>query len=283
MKTFSKKPGKETGILINCPCCGSGFSDHRKHYQYPLFSYVKCGKCSLVFQNPQPVFKDLSKRYDNEYFNYEIKNEDNFLDLMLKGLDDIDFRSLDFSDPKRILDIGCATGRLLGYFRDKGWETAGVEICREAAEYGNRVRGVNISTRPLEENRFPDNYFSFIHASHLIEHLNNPAEFLGEIYRILAPGGYSALVTPNIDGFQSRLFREKWRSAIADHMFLFSVKTLVKSAENAGFSAVRKATWGGLAAGTAPAVIKKAADSIVKKTGTGDVVIVLFKKNISRK
>ena len=283
MKTFSKKPGKETGTLIKCPCCGSEFQEHRKYYQYPLFSYVKCSKCSLVFQNPQPVFEDLSKRYDREYFDYEIENEDNFLNLMLKGLDDIDFSSLDFAEPRRILDVGCATGRLLGHFRENGWETSGVEICREAAEYGNRVRNVNISTIPLEKNSFPDNYFSFIHASHLIEHLNNPAEFLDEIYRILSPGGYSALVTPNIDGFQSRLFREKWRSAIADHMFLFSRKTLVKLGEKTGFSTVRTATWGGLAAGTAPLLIKKAADRIVKKTGTGDVAIVLFKKNISRK
>ena len=279
MKTFSKKPGKETGTLINCPSCGAGVEKHRKYYQYPLFSYVKCAECSLVFQNPQPVFEDLSKRYDREYFDYEIANEDNFLQLMLKGLDDIDFSSLDFKAPRRILDVGCATGGLLGYFREKGWETSGVEICREAAEYGNRKRNVNISTKPLEMNSFPDNYFSFVHASHLIEHLNKPAEFLKEIYRILVPGGYAAIVTPNIDGFQSRLFREKWRSAIADHMFLFSVKTLTQLGETSGFAVVNTATWGGLAAGTAPVIIKKAADRIVKKTGSGDVVIALFRKN----
>ena len=278
MKTFSKKPGEETGDLIKCPLCGEGIEHHKQFYQYPLFSYIKCSRCSLVFQNPQPVFEDLSKRYDQEYFDYEITNEDNFLNLMLKGLDDIDFSSLDFPTPKRILDVGCATGRLLGYFREKGWETSGVEICREAAEYGNRKRNVNIRTKPLEKNFFPDNYFSFVHASHLIEHLNNPADFLREIYRILVPGGYLALVTPNIDGFQSRLFRDKWRSAIADHMFLFSRKTLTRLGEISGFSTVKTATWGGLAAGTAPLIIKRTADRIVKKTGSGDVVIVLFKK-----
>ncbi len=279
MKTFSKTPGNETELLINCPCCGSLPGNHREFYTYPLFSYVKCRKCSLVFQNPQPVFDDLAKRYDGEYFDYEICNGDVFLDLMLKGLDDVSFDSLDFSSgEKTVLDIGCATGKLLNYFREKGWRTSGVEICREAAEYGNRLYNVNISTRPLEENAFPDSTFSFIHASHLIEHLNNPDTFLNEVYRILKPGGYLALVTPNIDGFQSVLFGKNWRSAIADHMFLFSCRTLVRMAVKCGFTAVRKATWGGLAAGTAPGFIKRAADRIVKKTGTGDVVIVLFKK-----
>ena len=61
-------------------------------------------------------------------------------------------------------------------------------------------------------------------------------------------------------------------------MFLFSRKTLIRLAERSGFSTVRAVTWGGLAAGTAPLFIKKAADMIVKKTGTGDVVMVLFRK-----
>lgn len=282
MKTFSKNPGIESGRIIECPCCGSDQEKHSPFYKYPLFSYVKCSVCGLVFQNPQPVFDDLSKRYDDEYFGYEIENEENFLSLMLKGLIDIGFKELDFSETgKSVLDIGCATGRLLYYLKQKGWETAGVEICSLAAEYGNEKRDVNISVKPLEENCFAGGSFSFIHASHLIEHLNKPAQFMDEIFRILKPGGYTALVTPNIDGFQSRLFKEKWRSAIPDHMFLFSKKTLIKMAENSGFKVLKSVTWGGLAAGCAPPVLKKAADIIVKKTGSGDVVMLLLKKTVS--
>ena len=279
MKTYSKKPGIESSRTVNCPCCGSAFSFHRNYYSYSSFSYVKCRKCSLVFQNPQPLFEDLSKRYDDEYFRYEIANEKKFLNLMLKGLDDIGFGKLDFSATgKSVLDIGCATGELLFYLKERGWETAGVEICSEAAEFGNRERKVNISDMPLEKNSFNDKSFSFIHASHLIEHLNEPDFFLKEVYRLLKPGGFFAVVTPNIDGFQSRLFKERWRSAIADHMFLFSRKTLIKMAENCGFKALKTATWGGLAEGTAPRIVKKAADKLVKLTGSGDVVIVLFIK-----
>jgi SAM-dependent methyltransferase len=279
MKTFSKKPGIESSRTINCPCCGSLFTNHKKFFSYSSFSYIKCRKCSLVFQNPQPLFEDLSKRYDDEYFRYEIENEKNFLNLMLKGLDDIGFDQLDFSKTgKTVLDIGCATGELLYYMKERGWKTSGVEICSEAAEFGNRERKVNIFSEPLEKNCFSDNSFSFIHASHLIEHLNEPDLFLKEVYRLLKPGGFFAVVTPNIDGFQSSLFKERWRSAIPDHMFLFSKKTLIKMAGNCGFKALKTATWGGLAEGTAPRPVKKAADKLVKLTGSGDVVIVLFIK-----
>ena len=160
MKTFSKKPGIETESLIKCPCCRSSPDNHKPFYSFSSYSYVKCRECSLVFQNPQPVFEDLSKRYDNEYFEYEINNEENFLNLMLKGLADIRFSSLDFSETDRkVLDVGCATGKLLSHLKSKGWVTAGVEICREAAEYGNRVHGVNISVKPLKDNSYPDNFF----------------------------------------------------------------------------------------------------------------------------
>ncbi len=185
---------------------------------------------------------------------------------MLKGLDDIQFNKLDFSGKEnRFLDIGCATGRLAAYFKENGWNASGVEICSAAAEYGSRKHGIDISTKPLEKNNFPDNSFSFIHASHLIEHLNEPGKFIEELYRILKPGGYLALVTPNISGFQSLLFRDNWRSAIADHMFLFSKKTLINLGTKYGFSCIRTATWGGLGAGTAPLLIKKTADWFVKK------------------
>ena len=279
MKTFSKTPGLEDVLPIACPCCGSSIDKHSGYYSYENYSYVRCSICSLVFQNPQPVSGDLSKRYDDEYFRYEIQNENSFLSLMLKGLDDIKFDTLDFTKTgKRMLDIGCATGRLLYEFKLKNWDVTGVEICREAALYGMEKRDLRIHTSPLEEISFPDNSFTFIHASHLIEHLNDPGKFLDEVYRILTPEGYFAVVTPNIAGFQARLFGDKWRSAIPDHMFLFSVKTLKKMSENSGFKFVRIRTWGGLAEGSAPLFIKKSADRLVKLTGSGDVMIFLFTK-----
>ena len=83
--------------------------------------------------------------------------------------------------------------------------------------------------------------------------------------RILAPGGYALITTPNIDGFQARLFGKSWRSAIADHTVLFSKKTLQKLVREVGFEVRRCVTWGGLAIGRAPALIKRPMDKLAKK------------------
>jgi len=279
LKTYSKIPGNEELKDICCPICNSGKEKHSLLYKYDAFSFKKCQVCGLVMQNPQPVFKDISGRYDKEYFNYEIENEKTFLSLMLLALSDIGFDSLDFSDmPKKILDIGCATGKLLYEFKNKEWDVAGIEICKEAAEYGNSHRNVNIYNCTLEKALFTEKSFSVVHASHLIEHLNDPVSFLKEVYRILHNKGFLIIVTPNIDSFQNFVFKSGWRSAIADHLFLYSLKTLERICNNSGFTLVKRGTWGGIPAGKAPFVLKKIFDNFAKKTGFGDVMVLLFRK-----
>jgi len=119
-----------------------------------------------------------------------------------------------------------------------------------------------------------------VHASHLIEHLNSPSSFLDEAARILAPGGLLALTTPNVDGFQARLFGSRWRSAIYDHLYLFSLRTLRELLEARGFVVMRSVTWGGWARGLRPAFVKGPMDALAKRWGFGDVMAILARRAI---
>jgi 2-polyprenyl-3-methyl-5-hydroxy-6-metoxy-1,4-benzoquinol methylase len=205
-KTNSSVPGKERQETIPCPLCGNEGS--RTYLPCDGFVFVRCAACSIVYQNPRPVFDDLRKRYGEEYFTYEITNEEAFYRLMRLGMADVRFqeRTAGLAAPRRFLDIGCATGMLIESMGKEGWETQGVDVCRESAEYGMAHRGVSIFVGTLEEARFPDNRFQVVHFSHLIEHVPDPRGFLAEVKRILAPGGLAVITTPNVDGFQARLF-----------------------------------------------------------------------------
>lgn len=279
MKTFSKKPAQhESRASIPCPICG-GMSFVQR-WSVGTSHWVACRQCKLLMQNPQPVTEDILDRYDDEYFHYEKENEENFLNLMKLGLKDIGFDELVGArgENRSFLDIGCATGRLSASLKDQGWHAEGVEVCRAAAEFGSRNFAVPIFPGTLEEAGFSDHSFHFVHNSHVIEHINRPDLFMEEIYRILKPGGYYICATPNSLGLQALLFQEKWRSAIPDHLFLFSLHTLPLLAKKSGFHIVRKKTWGGLGKGTAPDWLKKLADSLVKPLAWGDVMIYLFQK-----
>ncbi len=278
MKTYSTSPGHEKVRTISCNLCGG--RRYRKYLTATDYSFVKCSSCGLVYQNPQPEFDDLKYRYGQGYFEYELRNEENFFRLMKLGLQDIRFFELTEGLERQglFLDIGCATGMLLAFLRDRGWGVRGVELCRESAEYGINGRKLDIFIGTLEEAAFPSAHFPVIHFSHLIEHVPDPRDFLSEVNRILCPGGYAVIVTPNLSGLQARLFRERWRSAIADHLTLFSRRTLHRMLIQSGFEILKTVTWGGLAKGTVPVSVKGPVDYLAKKMGFGDVVLVLTRK-----
>ncbi|MFP4509608.1 MAG: class I SAM-dependent methyltransferase [Spirochaetaceae bacterium] len=279
MKTFSMQPAEnERTDTVRCVVCGS--EADRPFWDCDGYGFRRCSRCGHVYQNPQPVFDDLQNRYQDEYFEYELENDAAFLDLMLRGLSDISFEMLTDSlqRPRSFLDVGCATGALLEHLQAKDWMVEGVEICVPAAEYGRNERGVNIHTGTLDTVRFPDESFDVVHFSHVIEHVPDPAAFLGEVRRVLKPGGYVVIVTPNTAGFQAKLFRERWRSAIADHLNLFSSKNLKRLVSTCGLEPLTHRTWGGIAQGMAPNWIKRPMDRLAKSFGFGDVVLVLARK-----
>jgi SAM-dependent methyltransferase len=241
--------------------------------------------------NPQPGEEAVLRRYRDahgeDYLAYELANEAAYLHLQELALRDAGFCSLErellgqgppgqgsgAGAAPRVLDIGCATGALLAKLRGRGWQVRGVEISAPQAEYARRERKLEIRAKPLGASHFPGESFDAVLASHLIEHLNRPEALVREVRRILKRNGRFFVTTPNIAGFQARLFRGKWRSAIFDHLYLFSAKTLPALLARNGFRVESLVTWGGLAAGLAPAPVKKAADRAAKRFGFGDVMI----------
>jgi 2-polyprenyl-3-methyl-5-hydroxy-6-metoxy-1,4-benzoquinol methylase len=248
-----------------------------------LFEYVRCARCRLVQINPQPVPAAVTLRYGKnhggDYLAYEKANEAAFLRLQELALKDSGFFELEqdllFANPRgpMLLDVGCAAGALLLMLKSRGWKVRGVEISGPQAAYC-RGRGLEVSSLPLEESCFPAQNFDAVLASHLIEHLNDPGNFVREAWRILKPDGRLYVTTPNINGLQARLFGSAWRSAIFDHLYLFSVKTLTLLLEGAGFTVEKVKTWGGLAAGIAPLPVKRLFDKLAKSLGFGDVMII---------
>ena len=243
--------------------------------------------------NPQPVKEEIIARYNltfaKDYLSYELENEAAFLKLQQLALHDARFDKLEkklFSravnglpadGQPSVLDVGCATGALLADLNSRGWRVTGVEIS-SGAQYARKERNLDVRNIPLEENNFPSGSFDAVLASHLIEHLNDPRSFLLETHRILKTCGYVFITTPNISGFQARLYGSRWRSAIFDHLYLFSKRTLKNLLKSAGFKVESCHTWGGLASGMAPLWLKRPVDILAKRLGFGDVMIIKAKK-----
>ncbi|MDH4127769.1 MAG: class I SAM-dependent methyltransferase [Spirochaetota bacterium] len=261
-----------------CNVCGN--SDFNDYINCSSFSYVKCSNCGLAFQDPQPTQNEINKMYEDDYYKYILENHNAFFNLTKLGLDDVNIDKLynKFPNEKRFLDIGCATGLLLNYVREKGWDTHGVEICKQSVHYARSNFNLNILDKPLEECKFRDNYFQVIHFAHLIEHVPNPNRLLNEVYRILQPGGYVIVTTPNTDGLFAKIYKDKWRLAIQDHLFLFSKKNLKLLLEKVGFSLLDQLSWGGIPINISKGMFKKLTDKWIKQLNLGDVMLFLAVK-----
>jgi len=270
---------REDEVFENKPCPVCGNSKKKLYLSLEKYWFMKCKECGTVYQDHVPEINSLKQRYDEKYFDYEIKNHGNFHSLQKYTLEDIDFyRKYAPLEGKKILDIGSATGLLLNHFKSLGMEPVGIEICEESARYAREKFDVEVISKPLEEVKFEENSFDAVHFSHLIEHLQDPAGFLKEVYKILKPGGPIIVTTPRIDSPAYHLYKKDWRSAIPDHLTLFSKKTLSRLIKQTGFTIVFQESWGFIPIGTRFPKLKKWLDKKVKQLNLGDVICIVAEK-----
>jgi ubiquinone/menaquinone biosynthesis C-methylase UbiE len=104
-------------------------------------------------------------------------------------------------DGARVLDIGCGDAGVLIAFAERGARCAGIELDEKSLERG-RVRaeehGVEVDLRRgiAEELPWPDGSFDLVILDNVLEHVTDREKTLGEIHRVLRPGGLLYQVTP---------------------------------------------------------------------------------------
>jgi SAM-dependent methyltransferase len=105
---------------------------------------------------------------------------------------------------RRVLDLGCRDGALTQAYT-AGNEVVGVDADREAlaeaAKLGIETQWADLD-RPLD---FADASFDVAVAGELLEHLRDPQLLVGEIHRVLRPGGTFVGSVPNAYRLKGRL------------------------------------------------------------------------------
>jgi 2-polyprenyl-3-methyl-5-hydroxy-6-metoxy-1,4-benzoquinol methylase len=106
--------------------------------------------------------------------------------------------------PKRILDVGCATGYIARLLQEVGHEVTGIELNPQMAAEA-RSQGIAVLEHDLEEPLdLEDSSVDVVHACEIIEHLFDTEGFLKELHRVLVPGGVLILSTPNLNSLGNR-------------------------------------------------------------------------------
>jgi SAM-dependent methyltransferase len=146
-----------------------------------------------------------------------------------------------------LLDIGCASGVFLNYVRSNTqWQVEGEEINPIASAYARDHFGLNVFTGTLEEAAYPDARFDAITMWDVLEHIHDPLASLGEVFRILKPGGHLIIRVPNGISWDARLFGPYWAGLEPPrHLFIFTLQSLTKLVSRTGLIKIMHTTNGG--------------------------------------
>lgn len=119
----------------------------------------------------------------------------------------------------RVLDVGCGVGQVVDRLSKAGLEAWGVDVSEPNIERA-RVHCPNCRMYDGRSLPFPDAHFDSVGALNVLEHVEEPEAFLGELARVTAPGGKVVVSSPNffrVLGFRDyhrrmRGVGNKWRN-----------------------------------------------------------------------
>jgi 2-polyprenyl-3-methyl-5-hydroxy-6-metoxy-1,4-benzoquinol methylase len=220
---------------------------------------VRCARCGLVRLNPRPDVSELGRIYPSNYYAYSLVSEDltrrrRFgVSSLVQGIKLRMYqrrllRTLEHAaigaGPIRLLDVGCADGRLLDWYKasPEGHriETCGIDMNEQAVEMARQRGHQVVLGRFEEENELPRGSFHLILASHVIEHVADPKGFAAHAFDLLVPGGLFVAATPNFDSVDVRLFGRHWGgNHFPRHWTFYDADTINGLAEAVGFRVER--------------------------------------------
>ena len=172
------------------------------------YRMVRCPRCGLVFQEPQPADDVLAAAYyHDEDFARAL-----FGELRAQTLDSARAklamlrRESALEPGARLLDVGASSGAWVEIANGAGARASGVEIGAGVAARA-RERGLDVRTSTLAEALpgFDGERFDLISFWDVLEHLRDPRHELELARDALAPGGRVAATFPNIEGLYPRL------------------------------------------------------------------------------
>lgn len=189
----SRRPARPAR-RVACPACDARAASFFLVERGWVF--VRCRRCATVYLNPRPGLAAVREHY-RDYLSPDPERirewEASQRPLVRRAVSRLRRRL----DPgERVLDAGCGYGFLAAEMRQAGFQAEGVEISPTGIAHA-RSLGVAVTAGTLEEAAFEAGRFGAVTAFYVIEHLENPRDFLREAWRVLRPGGTLILRWPH--------------------------------------------------------------------------------------
>ncbi|MBW1769233.1 MAG: class I SAM-dependent methyltransferase [Deltaproteobacteria bacterium] len=213
------------------------------------FQLVQCEGCQVARTFPFPSNDTLLNRDKVTYYG---KHDNKFLPVLQKlrnrimGLRAKHYLSFisDSIQRPRVLDLGCAEGRLLNAFLGYGCECWGVESPAYPARRFLNPEHIVYMKGDLASFDLKDGMFDLIFLWHVLEHLDNPLATMRKLHELLSPEGALILAVPNFSSTEAKYFKHFWfHLDIPWHKFHFDESSLGYIIKKNHFRVVGKKTF----------------------------------------
>lgn len=222
-KIHSSLPGfqaPKTYTVYECSSCDS-------RYTWPLA--VEESVYELIYKNSQYI-----PGYDRyNYYSRKVLSEESPLDYLKKSedvyyyigkfIEDNIGRSL--PDTPSFLEVGCGMGYLTYSLIKAGYQAKGIDISLNAVNEAIEKYGDYYEQADLYEwSRLNAKRYDVVICTEVIEHIPDPVSFLAALLKLLNPGGFIVLTTPNRSVFSPEVLWHTDPPPI--HLWWFSESSL---------------------------------------------------------
>lgn len=150
-------------------------------------------------------------------------------------------------NPKKILDVGCASGHITSRIAQlfPSAKVIGVDAYKKTIDYGQKIHPeVQFLHADAHKLPFDNNTFGIVTCIETLEHVLNPPEVLAEIHRVLARKGV-LVIGQDTDSLLFNIIwgiwtKTKGRVWAGSHLHPFKPKELEKLFRDLGFKILEK-------------------------------------------
>lgn len=228
-RTVPESPG--------CPLCGS--PEAEPFARQDGYDFARCRQCRLVYLDPMPGDAQLAALYN------QASGPDTYLAKRRSRTRRAHFKLLrlaPYAFAKDVLDLGCGGGIMVSALGRIARTAVGLDISEGAIACARAAFPRHAFLRAdFRETDLAADSFDFVHASEIIEHVNDLAAFMAFVARVTRPGGHVYVTTPDIGHRARPADVRRWDVfSPPRHLQFFDRETLTEVFARSGFVARRR-------------------------------------------
>lgn len=201
------------------------------------FELYEDSETGVLFTNPQPL-ETLDKYYESENYISHTDGKKTIFERFYQIAKSINLNNKlnlinEVSKGKKILDYGCGVGDYLEFMQKNGYDVLGMEPNEAARKIAQTKIGQSkVISKELKN---INEKFDVITLWHVLEHIPNLNEIIGELKNHLTANGVLIIAVPNHQSYDAKYYGKYWAAYdVPRHLWHFSDKSMSNLLSNFG-------------------------------------------------